>query len=382
MTSYRICERCIMDTSDPDIIFEADGTCNHCNLALFRLKRINDVTAEQRSEALKKLVEEIKTCNRDKKYDCVIGISGGVDSTYLAYRIHGMGLRPLAIHVDNGWNSELSLTNMKSLAEKIGIDFKIITPNWDEFKDLQLAFLRASVPDIEVPTDHALNAILRWTTAEHGLKYLLMGTNTGTESILPDAWSQGGLDWRYIQSIHQQFGKRKITSITHASAFDFIDFEFIHQVKDINILDYMDYSKNEAMNVLQNDLGWQYYGGKHYESIYTRFVQGYILPVKFNFDKRRAHLSSLIAAGEMTRGQALEEIKICDYPEELMKSDRELVLEKLELTIDEFEDIMRQPPQKFDNFKSNKHMTKVNRILLRFYKSYKKRLARLLKCRK
>lgn len=336
------------------------------------------VDPKKREEALSELVTKIKKRNQDKPYDCVIGVSGGVDSTYLAYYVHQLGLRPLAIHVDNGWNTQLSLDNIAKLMKKINVELHTQVLDWDEFKNLQLAFLRASVPDLEIPTDHALIAYLRHTTIKNDLKYLILGTNLRTESILPRAWAQGHSDWRYIRSLNQRFGSGALTTFPHTTYCEAVDQEFNGQITLVSLLDYLDYSKTEAIKTLEKDLGWEYYGGKHYESTYTRFIQGHILPVKFNFDKRRAHLSCLIVSGEITREQALEELKKTDYPEEVMMADRKEVLEKLGLSEDEFNHLMSLPPKRFDDYPSYASLNWLGRLGLRLYKSFKKRKARFL----
>ncbi|HEX6371501.1 MAG TPA: N-acetyl sugar amidotransferase [Longimicrobium sp.] len=346
---YQICTRCVMDTSDPEIEFDAQGVCSHCHVRDEMIAQ-HVLTGEAGRRKLEQVVEEVRRAGQGRPYDCVIGVSGGVDSTYLAWRVKEMGLRPLAVHLDNGWDSELAVKNIENTVRLLGVDLHTHVLDWDEFKDLQLAFLRASTPDAEIPTDHAIVAVLYQTARKHGIRYILSGQNLRTESHLPQAWSNGHIDWRYIKGIHRKFGTRPLRSFPHLTWAQ--SRMYPAQNPRIDILNYMDYVKADALKVLQDELGWKYYGGKHYESIYTRFYQGYILPRKFGFDKRRMHFSSLVCAGEMDREQALEELKTEPYPPELQREDREFVAKKFGLTDAEFQEIMDLPPKRFWDYPS------------------------------
>lgn len=337
-----------MDTSDPDLVFDAQGVCHHCHAydEAVRTRVMTDDPAKRDA-----LVAEIKRAGEGKPYDCIIGVSGGVDSTYVAYATRKLlGLRPLAVHLDNGWDSELAVKNIQHVLEKLDIELYTEVLDWDEFRDLQLAFLRASTPDSEIPSDHAIVSVLYREARRHGVRYILSGCNVRTESHLPPAWSRGHSDWRYIQALQKQFGTRPLRTFPHRTMFDLVrDARTMHWV---DILDYLDYRKADALRVLQDELGWQYYGGKHYESIYTRFYQGYILPRKFGFDKRKMHLSSLVCSGELTREQALAELAAPPYPEDLQAEDRAYVIKKLGITEADFEGIMRAPPKRFADYPS------------------------------
>ena len=346
----RRCSRCVMDTTDPDIRFDASGVCHHCH-AYDEAVRTRVRTGEAARAARDKLAAEIKRAGEGKPYDCVIGVSGGVDSTYVAYAVRKLlGLRPLAVHLDNGWDSELAVQNIQHVLDKLGIELFTEVLDWDEFRDLQLAFLKASTPDSEIPTDHAIVSTLYRQARRHGVRYILNGCNVRTESHLPPAWSRGHSDWRYIRSVQAQFGTRRLATFPHRGIFDLVrDGRTIHWV---DILNDLDYSKKEALRVLENELGWKYYGGKHYESIYTRFYQGYILPKKFGFDKRKMHLSSLVCSGEVTRDDALAELDRPPYPEDLQASDREYVAKKLGISDAELERIMQATPKRFEDYPS------------------------------
>jgi N-acetyl sugar amidotransferase len=333
-----------MDTSDPEIRFYANGYCNHCTAALERLRNI---PYRRDKSSLEKLVQGVKENGRNKKYDCIIGLSGGTDSSYVAYRVKTAGLRPLAVHLDNGWDSELSVQNIEHICKILDIDLFTYVIDWEEFKDLQLSFLKASTPDSEIPSDHAITAILYKTAMREDVKYVLAGVNAASEAILPNAWSRGHADWKYIKSIQKRFGSKELRTFPHYSIFDLMRFRLIAGIKWINFLDYVDYNRQEAKKIIEREIGWRDYGLKHYESVYTKFFQGYILPRKFGFDKRRAHLSSLICAGQITREQALEGMKREVYPPQDVEQDVEYVVNKFGLTKEEFEAIMKAPPKTY-----------------------------------
>jgi N-acetyl sugar amidotransferase len=351
MVAPRMCAKCIMDTSDPEISFDSAGVCNHCH-TYAELVATSRWTPAEREIRLQRLLKAIRRRGSGKDYDCVIGVSGGVDSTFVAYKLAQFGLRPLAVHLDNGWNSELAVHNIEKVLKNLNIDLYTHVLDWEEFKDLQLSFLKASVSDAEIPTDHAIFATLNKVAIRRGIKYVLLGTNVVTEGVLPTSWTYGIHDWRYISSVHERFGRVPLRTFPHHTRNDQLYYQFVVGLRLVSILDYIEYVKHEAMDILQNKLGWQYYGGKHYESIYTRFFQGYILPRKFGIDKRRAHLSNLICSGQMTREAALEEMKNDPYTETMMREDREYVVKKLGLTMDEFESIMALPLKTYRDYQT------------------------------
>jgi N-acetyl sugar amidotransferase len=348
-SEYRICTRCLMDTSDPEIVFDAQGVCNHCH-DHDRLMTQKVVAGKAGEVYLQKLVEDIKHAGRGKPYDCLIGVSGGVDSTYVAYLVKKMGLRALAVHMDNGWDSELAVKNIEETLKRLGIDLHTEVLDWEEFKSLQVAFLKSSTPDSEIPSDHAIWAVLGNLADKLKVKYIVSGFNVRTETHLPRAWSQGHFDWRYIRSVFKQFGHGRLKTFPHIGFFAYYRRLLTHH--RVDILNYIDYNKTEAMKVLEKELGWRYYGGKHYESIYTRFYQGYILPTKFGYDKRRSHLSSLICSGETTREDALQELDKPTYQPSMQEDDREYVVKKLGLTDDEFEAILNAPRKTYWDYPS------------------------------
>ena len=362
--SYRICTRTVMDTTDPDITFDEKGISNHYYRCLELMSRFPK-SPEERTIKRKELVQQIREQGRGRKYDCIIGVSGGVDSTYVAWVVkEQLGLKPLAVHLDNGWNSELAVKNIELSLKSLGIDLFTYVIDWQEFRDLQLSFLKASTPDSEIPTDHAINAILYKIAAKYGVRYILNGVNLTSESIMPVKWGYGYYDFRYIRDVQNRFGSVRLKTFPYIRLSKLFYYMVVKKIRVIPILNYVEYDREQAMNLIREKLGWVYYGGKHYESIYTRFFQAYILPLKFSIDKRKAHYSSLICAGQMTRDQALELLTQPVAPEDLLKEDREYVIKKFEIAEEEFERIMSLPPKTFTEYRTNYHtLEKVKKIL-------------------
>jgi N-acetyl sugar amidotransferase len=346
---YQICTRCLMDTSDPDIAFDDDGGCSHCR-AYERNVTSVVVSAAQRSIELEQRIEVIKRDGKGKPYDCIVGVSGGVDSSYVLLLVKQAGLRPLAVHLDNGWDSTIAVENIHRALDRLGIELFTRVLDWEEFRDLQLSFLKASTPDAEIPTDHAIVSTVFQAAWSKGIKHLVLGYNMATEAVLPSAWSQGHGDWKYIRSVQQQFGTKPLRDFPHLNVPDYLRYRYWAS-RTLNILNYVDYSREQACEVLRKDLGWQDYGGKHHESVYTRFFQAYILPKKFGFDKRRAHLSNQVLSGQITRATALQELAKDPYPsKDLERADRVYVMKKLGLSEAEFEAIMSAPAKRYQDY--------------------------------
>jgi N-acetyl sugar amidotransferase len=334
------------------VLDDVDGVCNHCYrydaIAAQRLIPLSERPAKMQS-----LVDAIKRDGQGKEYDCIIGVSGGVDSTYVAYLTHEMGLRPLAIHFDNGWNSELAVANIEKALKKLNIDLYSHVVNWPEFRDLQLSFLKASTPDGEVPTDHAIVALLYRMAVKYRLKHVLLGINVNSEAVMPRKWGYGYSDFRYISGVHRQFGKVPLKTYPYYTLPQLFGYMFVRKIQLVPILDYIDYQKESAMQTIQNELGWVYYGGKHYESIYTRFYQSYILPRKFNIDKRRAHFANLVLSGQMEREAALTALEAPVYHEQGLVDDLAYAIKKLGLSEADFDQIMSSPPKTFMDYLNN-----------------------------
>lgn len=366
---YTICTRCIMDITDPDIYFDELGVCNHC-------KRYDELLdkrvfrGKEAKEKLEQIVKNIKSSGETREYDCIIGVSGGVDSTYVAYLTKELGLKALAVHFDNGWNSELAVRNIERILDLLNIDLYTYVIEWSTFKDLQMSFLKASTPDGEIPTDHAINALLFSEASKRGIKYIINGMNFATESLAVPAWAYGHSDWKYIRSVHRIFGTKKLAKYPHYTFTDLAYWTVVRRINVVSILNYLEYNKDEVMKLLQESLGWVYYGGKHYESVYTRFYQGYILPRKFNIDKRIGHLSDLIRSGQLTREKALEELTKPIYDESLLRQDKEFVLKKFKINEVEFDKIMSIELKTFQDYPNSK---KYVDLLKKFVNSLRKR---------
>lgn len=339
-------------TADRGLEFDEHGVCNHCR-RYDQLQSSRMTGGEAGRRALEGIVEAIRREGRGREYDCIIGVSGGVDSTYVAYLVRELGLRALAVHFDNGWNSELAVKNIEHVLKKLGIDLFTYVVDWPEFRDLQVAFLKASTPDGEIPTDHAIFALLWREASRRGIRYIISGMNFATESISIPDWAYGHSDWRYIKDVHCRFGTKKLRSYPHFTLLYLFFVNLVRRVRTVSILNYVDYRKEEAMALLQEKLGWRYYGGKHHESIYTRFYQGYVLPRKFGIDKRYGHLSDLINAGQMTRDAALQELAAPPYPEDLQRQDLAYVTKKLGLSAAQFDEIMRSKRKSFRYYRNS-----------------------------
>ena len=347
------CTRCIMDTSDPEILFDEQGVCNHCKR--YDARVASEIpSVPERSRKLAALVAEISERGRGSVYDCVIGVSGGVDSTMVAYQLKRLGLRPLAVHFDNGWNSELAVSNIERTLKTLDIDLRTFVIDWEEFRSIQLALFKAGVANIEVVTDHAIMALLFQTASAEGVKYIISGGNLATESVMPESWMYDNRDLRHIDSINKRFGERPLRLLPRCSLGRYFYYVFIRKIKYIPLLNYIDYDKKAAKALIQAKLGWRDYGGKHYESIFTRFFQAYFLPVRFGIDKRRAHLSSLILSGQMTRDEALAEMEEPLYHPDTLRSDLEFFKKKMRLSGEAFDEIMQIQKKTYRDYPSNR----------------------------
>jgi N-acetyl sugar amidotransferase len=338
-----------MDTSDPTIQFDENGICKHCIAAIERINR-QLLSLAERKQALEVLVEKIKIEGKGKDYDCIVGVSGGVDSSTAAYTAKKMGLRPLAVHFDNGWDAELAVDNIKKIIDKLGIELYTHVVDWEEFRDLQLSFLKSSVPNCEIPTDHGIFALLWRMALKNGVRFILTGSNVVTEAIMPYSWGHYNQDLKHLKAIHRRLGNKPLCTLPTISLAQYLYYVFIKRVRQIPFLNYIEYNKNDAKNKLKEEIGWRDYGGKHYESIWTRFFQGYYLPTKFGFDKRRPHLSTLICSGQITRDEALAEMEKPPYPSDLLRSDMQFVKKKFGLTDEEFKVILHAPPRQHNEF--------------------------------
>jgi len=378
MNSYRQCTHCILDTNDdPKITFDSVGVCSYCQNYEKHQNHFVKIGAEGESE-LKNLIARVKGSGKNKKYDCIIGLSGGVYSSYLALKVSQWGLRTLAVHFDNGWNSELAVKNIEQIISKLNIDLYTLVIDWEEFRNLQLAFIKASVVDIEMITDHAIVATLYKLAIKHDIKFILSGSNYVTEAILPSNWIHHKADYVHIRALQKQYNERPLDTYPLLDLKLRMRAEF-YGIQSVSLLNLIPYIKTEAKRELQEKLGWRDYGGKHYESVFTRFYQGYILPKKFKIDKRKAHLSNLICSGQITRADAIKELARPIYEENLLRTDYDFVLKKLELSHAQFEEIMNTPPKKHTDYPVEREIydrVPALKIVKPFWQYFKKSIKR------
>lgn len=351
--TYQQCTRCVMDTTDPEITFDAAGVCNHCHKfdAFWRPRWFPNAEGHAKLDAMLAAVRE---AGKGKEYDCVIGLSGGIDSAYLAYKAREWNLRPLVVHVDCGWNSELAVHNIEAVVKHCGYDLHTVVVDWEEVKDLQLAYLRSGVANQDVPQDHAFFAGLYGEAIKHNISTVLSGGNIATEAIFPKSWHGDAMDVKNLRAIHKRFGTGKLRSYPTVSFFDYyIGYPFIHRMKVLRPLNYMKYDKREAMNELVAKVGYREYGRKHGESIFTRFFQNHYLPTRFGQDKRLPHYSSMINSGQMTRAEAVQALAEPLYDMRELEQDIEYFCKKLSLTRAEFDALMAAPKHDWREYPNN-----------------------------
>jgi N-acetyl sugar amidotransferase len=351
-----MCVRCVLTASDdPALDLDDAGVCVRCReYERFLVEYLPPVADGPR--LLEELATKIRDEGRDKEHDCVLGLSGGTDSSFVAYQAKRLGLRPLVVHFDNGWNSELAVQNIERIVRHFDFDLHTYVVDWEEFRDLQLSYFRASVVDIEVPTDHAIFAVLYRTALDEGIHYILSGNNVRTEFGMPPSWSHRKSDLRNLKAIHRRYGTNSLKTFPTASTFQMRWWERTRRLQVVNVLDYLPYDKKAAIGTLETELGWRDYGGKHYESFFTRFYQAHVLPTKFGIDKRRGHLSALIRSDQLTRDAALSQLAEPAYDAQMLETDRTYVLKKLGLTREEWEAIMATPPRSHRSFPSDERL--------------------------
>jgi len=369
-----MCTRCIMDSTASEIEFDKNGVCNFCRH--YDEVLVNDLYAdEDGQEKLNKLISQIKEKGKNRKYDCLIGLSGGVDSSYVAYLVRKKyGLRTLAVHLDNGWNTELSVANVEQIVKKLDIDLQTYVLDWKEFRDIQISFIKSSISNIEIPTDHAIWALLIKTAAKMKIPYIIAGNNVVTESIMPESWLYGSKDSKLIKSIHNKYGKVKMKTYPRLTTFNYVDYLLIRGIRWIPILNYIPYFKADAKKFLTDELGWRDYGGKHYESIFTRFFHAYYLPVKFGYDLRKSYLSALICSGQISREEALEEIQKPPASTEILNNDLDYVLKKFRFSPEEFDMILKAPNKTHKDYSNNDSLWRRYRKII---KIVRKRITRV-----
>lgn len=363
MKEYKICSRCIMDTtSDPDLILDENGVCNYCHAYDNAVKKI-EYQRKNGTKYLGTIFDKIKKEGKGKEYDCLLGISGGVDSSYMAYLAKQYDLRVLAVHVDAGWNSELAVQNIQSMCSKLGYDLHTVVIDWPTMKELQRAYMFSGMANLDVPQDHSFFSATNQMLKKFHVKYVLNGFNYATEGILSTAFQYGNADWINIKGIYKRCGRGVIKNLTkypHENFFKhYIYTGELKYIKIIEPLNYIDYSKKMAIEILEREFGWKYYGGKHYESRFTKFFQETYLPQRYGWDKRRDHIASLIVGGEMSREEGLKEIASSPSTAEQMEEDRKYVLKKLDISEEEWKAIMSSPYKTEDDYPNNKKLLQI-----------------------
>ena len=359
---YQICKRCVMDTSDEDIVFDEKGICHHCR----DFEKILQQPRYQKEDADKRLAEMISVIKaKGKKYDCIVGISGGVDSCYTAYLCHKWGLKPLLLHMDNGWNSEIAVSNIKKMIDKLNLDYISYVLDWNEFREIQLAFLKSSIVDIELPTDIAIPASLYETDVKYDIPFIISGGNYSGEGILPLTWGYHVLKDAYLyRNIVKKYSNTPLKKVPIVGLWGEIYYKFFKQIKTLYLLNLVDYNKDEARAYLKQEFGWADYGGKHHESKITAFWQSYAMPTKYNMDYRRATYASQIVSGQVTRDEALNKLKELPYHPATIPADKEYLAKKFGIQLEELETYLSLPPKTYKDFPNQRKLIKW------FYKMY------------
>lgn len=354
--NIQVCKRCVVNANVPGAVFDADGYCNICTEFIEQNTHIIKKDPALQKQELDAFIQKIKRNGKGKQYDCIVGVSGGVDSSWVLVQAKRMGLRPLAVHMDNGWNSELAQNNIENLVRGLGVDLYTHVIDWDEYRALMQAFFDADVIDVELLYDNAMLGVIYTQAAKHGLRYILTGANKATEGILlPESWSWNKFDKKNIVALGKQFGNVKIKTFPALGSVEWGWYYYIKMIQFCPFLDYLPYNKFEVLEILQKEFNYKPYPYKHYESIFTRFYQGYILPKKFGVDKRIIHLSTLVAAGQMTREDALKGLEGIPYPSQrALEDDIEYFLKKMNWTREMLDEYIKRPERKHDEFPSEK----------------------------
>jgi N-acetyl sugar amidotransferase len=378
-----ICSRCVVDDIAPNtnLVLNEEGICNNCLAFDQHAKPWLEKLQTEKDAEFATIINKIKQAGKGNKYDCILGLSGGVDSSYMAYLAKTNDLRPLVVHFDNGWNSELAIQNIHHIVNKLHYELFTYVIDWEEFRDIQLAYLKASVVDIEVPTDQFIYAVLCELAHQFDIKYILDGNNLATE--FPGGkwkWSYNKLDLQNLENIHRKFGTRKLNKYPKLGYLQRLYYQKIAGIESVYPLNYVPYVKNDIKQFLKKELDWVDYGGKHYESVFTRFYQGYILPVKWKIDKRKIHFSNLIWSGQMTREEALRELEKPTYPLNEQEDDKIYVIKKFGITETEFENIMNLPAVDHEFYGTEKEYIKKNTLKFKlFFHPYSLKLWSILK---
>jgi len=348
MVKNQVCTRCVCDDSIPGISFDENGVCSLCKN--YDLIEQEFPLGEATEQKFQQIVDTIKKRRRNARYDCLIGVSGGTDSIYTLYIARKYGLNPLALHVDDGWNTDVSVQNIQNAVEKLNVDLYTVRMDKDEFADLELAFFKASIPNMETPPDIAITASLYDCAARFGIKYILTGSSFRTEGKMPPGW--GYSDGKLVKSVHDRFGRMSLKTFPNLMLKDYFYYFVLKGIKEIKPLYYLPYVKKDVKHLLERELGWIDYGTGHHESIYTRFVQGYLLPEKFGIDKRKIHYSAFIRSDQMTREEALTKLGSPACSDEMVQEDIQYLCKKFGISLEEFEEIINSEPRSQSEFAS------------------------------
>jgi len=362
-----ICSNCVMDNSDSKITFDEKGVCDWCN-NVYKNTLPRWYPNEKGRKLLEPLIEKIKKQGQGKDFECIIGLSGGADSSYLLHvAVKEFGLRPLVFHVDGGWDSQISVNNIEVMVDKLKLELFTEVINWEEMKDLQLSFFKAGVSHIDVPQDHAFISTLYHFAKKYNVKYILNGGNISTECVNnPLDWLYYGSDIVQLRDIHRKFGKIPLDTYPLTNIlWHKVYLRYVKGIKRIEPLNYVPYIKKEAMEFLSREYGWQPYPQKHFESRFTKFFEGYWLPVRFGYDTRRVQFSSLILTGQMTREEALKELEKPSYDKINIKHDFEYIATKLGITVDELKKYQDLPKKSYKDYKSLRFRYNIGAKVLR-----------------
>lgn len=364
MSKVRYCKRCVMnDASDKTIVFDENGYCNYCTKALSEIGTTVYFPNESGREKLEIMLEMLKSENKDKPYDCVMGISGGLDSSYLAYLGYKWGLRILAVHIDDGYDTEISKSNIQKLCKAAHIELRTITPDEKQYNDLTLAYMKAGVPNLAIPQDNILFAFLYDTVEKEKIKYFLSGGNFALESILQKDHVFNAMDTVNIFDIHKKFGTQPIDKLKFISSYRKYLNTKLGKVVQIRPLNYIDYNRDRAFEELYDFCGFEYYGRKHLENILTAFVQLYWFPQKFGVDKRASHLSSMIVSGQMSREEALAELNEPLYDGKMMEEYIAFIEQKLGVSDKEFKALISAPAHAHEDYKTDRLSVALRKII-------------------
>lgn len=367
--SHQVCTNCVMDTTDSAIVFDERGVCDHCN-TFYGKVRPNWHTDERGRAVLDRMVEKIRADGQGKDFDCIIGMSGGIDSSYLTYAAKELlGLRPLVFHVDAGWNSQIAVNNIEKVVDGLGLDLFTEVIDWEEMKDLQRAFFRSGVPHIDTPQDHAFFATMYKFALQHGVRNILTGANLSTECIRnPIEWMYYQSDSRQIRDIHRRFGEQPLRNFPVTSIlWHKVWLPYVRGIEVLRPLNFMPYIKADARQLLMDRFGWQPYPQKHFESRFTRFYESYWLPERFGYDVRKVQFSSLIVTDQMTREEALTELGKPSYDKETIGQEIEFVANKLDISVEELMNYMALPKKTYRDYRNQEEVYRFGARIMRMF---------------